>query len=207
MGLQIVVPPSDYPVTLDEAKDQLSVDFADDDDKITQAIAAATQALDGPWGWLGRAIMPQTWNYFRDSFPGWNSTSGSCCDAWSSTSCYGIELPLPPLINVIEVAYADPNNPSSYITLPSTEYAYDNTGIVGWVQPVNAWPTPATAINAIRITFQAGYTTVPADIKQAILMLVRDYYDQPGSYVVGALVSECPRAVMALINGYKLYFV
>lgn len=211
MGLQLVTPPSDYPVTLAEAKAQLSVDFTDDDDKITQAIAAATQALDGPFGWLERAIMPQTWDYFRDGFPdqsGWFAW-GNCapCSSSISTGCAAIEIPLPPLISVESISYADPDNPTSYLTLASSEYAVDNASLVGWIQPVTSWPTPATAMNAVRIRFVAGFVPVPADIKQAILMLVRDYYDQSGSYVVGGSVSECPRAVDALINGYRLYHV
>src|SRR5262245_18306055 len=174
MGLQIVTPPSTNPVTLDEAKAHLNVVDADDDDMIEQYIDAATQALDGPFGWTGRAIMPQTWYYFRDGFPGaagdW-VTSAGCSTCATTTNCGGIEIPLPPLATVDEVAYADPANPSNYLIMPSTDYAVDNAGYVGWVQPVDAWPAAASAINAVRIKFTAGYADVPADIKQAILML------------------------------------
>src|SRR5262245_45682192 len=174
MGLQIVTPPSTYPVTLDEAKAQLNVVDSDDDDLIEQHIAAATQALDGPFGWLGRAIMPQTWDYFRDGFPGasgdWVTAGAYACGCATTTNCGGIEIPLPQLGTVDEIAYADPNNPGSYLTLATTEYAVDNAGYVGWVQPVSAWPSAGSSINAIRIRFTAGYAIVPADIKQAVLM-------------------------------------
>lgn len=214
MGLQLVTPPTDYPITLDQAKAHLNVVDADDDDKITQAIAAATQALDGPFGWLGRAIMPQTWDYFRDSFPGTTTNEwGGCgwtasnCGCATTSTCGGIELPLPPLVSVDAVYYADPDNPSSYLTLDAAEYAVDNAGYVGWVQPVDGWPSTATSINAVKIRFTAGFATVPADILQAIYMLTRDWYDQPGSYVVGVGLAECPRAVDALINGYRVLIV
>src|SRR5262245_18118024 len=149
MGLQIVTPPS-AAITLDEAKAQLNVVDADDDQLISDRIAAATSTLDDPFGWLGRAIMPQTWDYFRDSFP--TSTAWNSCNcSWSALQCNGIELPLPPLIHVDSVAYADPEDASSYLTLASTEYAVDVAGYVGWVQPVSEWPATATAINAIRV--------------------------------------------------------
>jgi hypothetical protein len=47
---------------------------------------------------------------------------------------------------------------------------------------------------------------VPASIKQAILMLVRDYYDQRGSFITGTIASvEFPFAVTSLITPYKVY--
>lgn len=209
MGLQIVVPPSSFPVTLDEAKAQLNVVDSDDDDLIEQYIAAATQALDGPFGWLGRAIMPQTWYYFRDGFPGaagdWVTPIGCACGT-SMTNCSGVEIPLPPLSTVDEVAYADPDNPGNYLIMPTTDYAADNSGYVGWVQPVDAWPSAGTALNAIRIKFTAGYAIVPADIKQAILIMVRDYYDLRGDQVVGVSTMSW-RAVDSLLNGYRVIIV
>jgi hypothetical protein len=209
MGLQIVTPPSSFPVTLVEAKAQLNVVDADDDDLIEQHIAAATQALDGPFGWTGRAIMPQQWYYYRDGFPGaagdWVTSAGCGCGT-TMTNCSGIEIPLPPLATVDQVAYADPDNPTSYLVMPSTDYAVDNAGYVGWVQPINGWPSAASSVNAVRIKFTAGYASVPADIKQAILMLVRDYYDQRGEIIVGVSYSTT-RAVDALINGYRVLTV
>lgn len=209
MGLQIVTPPSSYPITLAEAKAHLNVVDSDDDDLIEQYIAAATQALDGPFGWLGRAIMPQTWYYYRDGFPGasgdWVTSAGCACGT-ATTNCSGIEIPLPPLATVDEVAYADPDNPSSYLVMPAADYATDNAGYVGWVQPVDGWPSAATSLNAIRIKFTAGYATVPADIKQAIYLMVRDYYDLRGDQIVGVSAMSW-RAVDALLNGYRVLIV
>ncbi|TPW28605.1 phage gp6-like head-tail connector protein [Martelella alba] len=57
----LVTAPADQPVTLDEAKAHLGVDFADDDGLIDAFIQAATAYLDGYRGVLGRCIMFQTW--------------------------------------------------------------------------------------------------------------------------------------------------
>jgi hypothetical protein len=57
MTLVVVTPPAPI-VSLAEVKRQARVEsaFTDDDDLFTGLIAAATAALDGPGGWLGRAL-------------------------------------------------------------------------------------------------------------------------------------------------------
>jgi hypothetical protein len=58
----LVTPPTDTPVSLDEAKLHLRVDGDDEDTYITALIAAATGHLDGFTGILGRCLMAQTWS-------------------------------------------------------------------------------------------------------------------------------------------------
>lgn len=57
----IVTPPASSPVTLEEMKSHLRVDFPDDDADIDAQQLAAVAMLDGWGGVLGRCIMPQTW--------------------------------------------------------------------------------------------------------------------------------------------------
>ena len=58
----LVTPPTDTPVSLDEAKVHLRVDSDDEDTLIMSLISAATGHLDGFTGILGRCIMLQTWS-------------------------------------------------------------------------------------------------------------------------------------------------
>ncbi|MGV0878061.1 head-tail connector protein [Martelella sp. FLE1502] len=57
----LVTPPDEKPVSLEDVKRHLAVDFADDDSLIADLIDGAIAHLDGWRGVLGRAIMPQTW--------------------------------------------------------------------------------------------------------------------------------------------------
>ena len=61
-ALQLVTPPATEPVTLDQAKTFLRIDYTMDDDAITTAITAARQYAEQ---YLRFALLPQVWNYTR----------------------------------------------------------------------------------------------------------------------------------------------
>lgn len=193
MGLKLVTPPDGYPVSLDEAKLHLDVEFDDKDDRISLGIAAATQALEIH---LGRVFMPQVWDYYLDTFPKWDRP---------------IRLPLPPLISVESVNYIDPDT-GNEVELSLSEYEVDTSSEFGWIATASSWPIVMSTINAVRVRFTAGYsyteespigTTVPKPIRQAILIWVRDLYDNPGSFVVGVSVQAIPNAVERLTEPYR----
>ncbi|APX83811.1 hypothetical protein BV511_03145 [Methylorubrum extorquens] len=58
MSVVVVTPPQEI-VSLDEAKRHLRVEHAGDDAYIESLVAVATGWLDGPDGWLGRALGEQ----------------------------------------------------------------------------------------------------------------------------------------------------
>lgn len=64
-----VTPPAEPPVSLEEAKAHLRVDFGDDDLYVAGLIEAATAHLDGWSGILGRALVTQTWRQDLCGFP------------------------------------------------------------------------------------------------------------------------------------------
>lgn len=91
MPLYLIEPPEqDEVLTLADAKQHLRVDFEDDDDVIESYIAAAIQSIDGRDGWLGRALVEQTWELRLPDF------GGSV-----------IPIPLPPLITIESIKYYD----------------------------------------------------------------------------------------------------
>lgn len=200
MALKIVTPPDDFPVTVEEVQAHLRVDFEDDDRLIESYIAAATAALDGPNGWLGRALRPQTWDFYCDEFP-----------------CAGqtLELPLGPLLSVDGVFYRASDGSETEIDVAN--YSADLAPMPGRVVPVYgfSWPFPVIATNAVRVRFTAGYvdanesdpatSTVPEPIKVAIMMMVADYYDPqaPAATDSQPQISVTP-AVKALLAPYKM---
>lgn len=71
MPLYLIEPPEqDEVLTLADAKQHLRVDFEDDDGVIESYIAAAIQNIDGRDGWLGRALVEQTWELRLPDFGG-----------------------------------------------------------------------------------------------------------------------------------------
>ena len=69
MSLTRLAPAPVAPVDLARAKAHLNVFHDDDDAVISALIDAATAHLDGPDGWLGRALEEQVWKLAADGFP------------------------------------------------------------------------------------------------------------------------------------------
>jgi uncharacterized phiE125 gp8 family phage protein len=177
MALKIVTPAAAV-VSLPEAKKQVRAEYhTDDDAELESFVSVATAWIES---WLGRAIGTQTWDYVLDAFP----------DG-------GIRLPLPPLQAVTGVYYVDDNGIEQ--TLETDQYEVDLFGDPGWVMPGDdGWPTTLDTINAVRIRFVAGYTTVPPQIKHAIRLLVAGYYENRES-VAEKAPQEIPFGVESLL--------
>lgn len=183
MALRIILPPATTPVSLVEAKAHLNVDHTDDDTLITAMIESATAHCDGPTGFLGRAIVEQTWELVLDEFP-----------------ANEIKIPLPPLIAVQSVKYDDTAGVEQTVNV--TDYTVDDVTEPGWVLPEASglWPATFDGINAVRIRFRAGYTTIPADIKAAILLYIGSLYGNREAEMVGASVAPMPWSAEQLLR-------
>ncbi len=135
-----VTPPAVLPVTLEEAKNHLRVDFAEDDAAIETYLRAATEHYDGRDGLLGRCLITQTWRLSLDRFPA------------------GILIPLSPCRSIDAITYADKTGALQSFT------AFHATGLSSIdgarLSPVSQWPSGST----ISVTFTAGYGDTPEDV-------------------------------------------
>ena len=67
-AVSVTVPPTAYPVSLEEAKSACRVMHSDQDAEISGLMASAVHEFDGPDA-LGLALMEQTWRLRLDAFP------------------------------------------------------------------------------------------------------------------------------------------
>jgi uncharacterized phiE125 gp8 family phage protein len=194
MALKLITPPASSPITLAEAKAHLNVDYTDDDVLIQTMIDAATAHVDGPVGFLGRAIIDQTWELTLDEFP-----------------TAEIVIPMPPLIEVVSVKYDDSSGTEQ--TISALDYVVDNASEPARVWYATTWPTTFTGINAVRVRFRAGYldtsvspavATVPADIKAAIKLYVGSLYGNRETEMVGASVAPMPWSAEQLLRRKRI---
>lgn len=103
MRVIVVEPPESF-VTLAEAKAHLRVEHDDDDAYIDTLKAAAQGWIDGPTGWLRRAVGPQTLELHEDH-----------------ASCPFVRLPYPPIIEVLEASIGGVDVPTDgYVPGAST---------------------------------------------------------------------------------------
>ena len=188
--LKLITPPPLEPLTLAETKLYLRVDHDDEDAVITRCAVAARQYADGPEGFLGRALVDQTWELTLDAFP-----------------VREIRIPLPPLIQIVNVFYDDGGGVQQI--LDPADYSIDRVNEPGWILPVGSWPATFDAINAVRICFRAGYVdtsfspaigSVPEDIKQALLLYAGTLFDTRETHIVGQSVMAAPWSAEQLLR-------
>lgn len=161
MRLRRIDGPASEPVTVAEVKAHLNVTSTDDDARLATYITSARAELDGRYGLLGRALMPQTWELLLAAFP-----DGE------------IEIPLPPLRSLTSIKYYDGNNVLQ--TLDIAAYEIDATSEPARVYPTTSWPSTYTRPNAVIVKFAAGYAKadlVPEPLKTAIKLRVQKLYD------------------------------
>jgi uncharacterized phiE125 gp8 family phage protein len=202
--LAVITPPAVSPVSLDEAKAHLRVDHGDDDALIQSLIDAATQHLDGPAGWLGRALIKQRLEMRLDFFIHWHRDCSSG----------EIALPCPPLLGNVAMIYVDAAGAEQ--TLDPSVYSIVGSGGRSTARLALAygqsWPSPRYQREAVRIQFDAGYgearAAVPAPIRQAILLHVGALYEQREAVTLSntaAAAIVLPMAYEALLSPFRVF--
>lgn len=192
MALKLITAPAEYPVTLEMAKEHLRVIDDDDEALIEMLLGAATRNAER---FLGRALIDQTWELVLDGFP---------------TEFDEIKIPLPPLIEVVSVAYDDEDGNEQ--TLSASVYTVDNASEPGWITS-ESWPSTFDGINAVRIRFRAGYidTTispeaqnVPFDIRAAVLLSLGSLYEHRETVVIGQTATALPWGAEQLLRMHRI---
>lgn len=186
----LIDPPTIYPVTRAEAKAALDISYTDKDDLIDGLIAAATSYLDGWTGILGLALCEQTWRQDYDGF------------------CNRLRIPLSPVLSISSVKYVDVAGATQ--TIAAANYSLKNDDLGAYVQFVTTYTFPVLNVEpaSLKVEYVAGYETdgdvpFPVAIKQAILLLVRQWFDNPTPVIVGQTVEKMPYAVAALLAPFR----
>ena len=67
--------------------------------------------------------------------------------------------------------------------------------------PAAGWPAPAAGASWVRtrVTYTAGVASIPTPVRQAILLLVGQWYDMRAASVVGMTTTPMAHAVEALL--------
>lgn len=197
MHVRVITPPAEI-VTLDEIRRHIVELPVEDHDYVKMLVQAATDWLDGPAGWLGRALGVQTLEA---------AASGFCDHGW------GICLPYPPCIDIVSVVYI--GSDGTVHTVADDQYALAD-GRLGLADGAT-WPAVRSQFDAVRIRYRAGYgladaadppnyaNNVPASVKVAICMLVAQWYRTREPVAIGATVETLPFAVDALLSPLQLF--
>jgi uncharacterized phiE125 gp8 family phage protein len=162
MPIQRTAQPAIEPITLAEAKLHLRVDHSEEDALISALIAAARTECENR---LQRTLITTGWTWPLDAFPAGGGL---------------LVPPMPPLITVGAIQYVDTDGATQ--TLSGSGLLHiDPISEPGRIAPVSgSWPATADRINAVTITYTAGYgpaeADVPAPIRQWLLLAIGDMY-------------------------------
>jgi len=186
LSLKRTVDATIEPVTLTEAKAHVRVTGTDEDTLITSLIIAARQHIEDL---TGRAFIQQTWVLKMDQFPADNL----------------ITLPRCPALSVTSIGYVDTDGNSQ--TVSSANYQTDLSSEPARIFPdpdaSDTWPGTDDVLDAVTVTYTAGYGTsassVPQWIKQAVLLLVGHWYENREAAGVRAVGTETAMALQSLM--------
>ncbi|MGE3245717.1 MAG: hypothetical protein AB7F96_04330 [Beijerinckiaceae bacterium] len=158
------------------------------EDAVAEAILLEVyRVMDGRDGYLGRAILPQTWRLVLDYFPA------------------RIVLPLPNLISIASIKYL--SSAGDEVTLSPGDYAVIS-GDRARIIPAKgkSWPSTWDFPAAVEVTFQAGFADVeaiPPPIKRAIFLQAATIFENRESILVGNFALRPLRSAMDLLTPYR----
>lgn len=173
-------------VSLDEAKAHLRVLIPDDDALITGIIRAAVQHVEGLCqSWIGTEVQ-----------------GVAIFNQWPTLDADFFYKYYVRLANVKSIDTVKYYNGSEMTTLPGVESSVNSLPAVVIVTQM---PVLLRRLDNIEITFKAGYDTIPAPLKQAILILIGSMYEMRQTEIVGTTISQTKvLAIENLIRPYKL---
>jgi uncharacterized phiE125 gp8 family phage protein len=193
--IKLVTPPVAPVLTLAEAKSHLRVGHSDDDSTIVALEQAATRHCEQ---WTGRAFVDQIWDLYLDSFPGTNAME--------------IKIPLPPLIQIVQIAYD--NSTGDETIVPVNGYFVDSVSEPAWLVPQlgASWPTTIDAINTVRVRFRAGFMSpdspplidVPEDVKAAVKLTLGDLFENRQRVLIDSTAVQLPWGAENLLRQYRV---
>ncbi|MBD3847103.1 phage gp6-like head-tail connector protein [Bosea sp. SSUT16] len=154
----VVRPESILP--LDLVKQHLRIDHSAEDALLQTYIAAATEEIDGPDGWLGVSLGRQTLEWQGDSFPADGSSP--------------IMLPCGPVFQIVSVSYTDRDGGSQSFA------DHELFGQDLFVKRGSRWPSTICRPAAARIRYESGHVqeAVPTPVIQALLIMVEDFWER-----------------------------
>jgi uncharacterized phiE125 gp8 family phage protein len=189
MALKVITAPAAEPVTAADIYSKIGLKSGDVvEADITMMIATARQWAEE---YTARAFVNRTLELALDEFPQRE-----------------IELPTPPVTSITSIKYLDAGGTEQ--TMDSADFVLDDYGMVNWLLPAYAteWPNTLDSANAVKVRYVAGYgadgTSVPAAIKQAIVLIVGQAFRATPGMESGLYPAMIPNAAKELLSHYRI---
>ena len=149
--MNIITPPTDNLVTLAQLKEHLVIDFSDDDTRLNLLLETTRDFLENQ---TNQCLDSQMW---EEKFPHFYSVT---------------KLKKNPLQSLV-VTYYDSDN--ALQTLDTNDYLITKTTHQSEVEAITIYPNTYARKDAVIFTYGCGYSSVPAVMQQACLLLAASW--------------------------------
>jgi uncharacterized phiE125 gp8 family phage protein len=187
MSAILLTAPAVEPVSLDEARAFLRVEYHDDDEGIAALAAGARIHVEAA---TRRALITQSW---RISLDGWPADGR-------------LEVRPGPLQSLSAACVYDLENMAHDIDLQAfvLDLAASALVFAPWAVPAPGRPNAGIALDVV-VGYGDAAIDVPEPLRQAIRLLIAHWYDNRGVVVAGAMTSPVlPQTVAALLAPYRM---
>jgi uncharacterized phiE125 gp8 family phage protein len=198
--IALKTPPAALPLTQESVFDHLRLILEEipgsppqalpvDHEHVRLLTEAAVSEMDGANGLLGIALITQTWVKLLDGFPS------------------VIELPVPPLRQVVEIKYLDAAGVEQ--TLSPSDYRVNGVGSIdrALIRPHLPWPATKAVPECVSIEFKCGFgdtsEDVPAAIRGALLEIIGTRYRYRETVSASTGFAKLPDSATAALNAYR----
>ena len=161
--------------------------------------------------YLQKSLMQRTLKLSLDNIPFSDSvlpnTEGITTGPFLEYRQRSVNLPFSPLVSVTHVKTFDDSDNAT--TMASSRYFVDTASDYGRVvlRTGETWDDMIRVANAIEITYVAGYgsvaTSVPAGIRQGIIVLASHFFENPEMVIKGQNISVIPTLVNSLWKPFR----
>ena len=189
MASTMTTSPAVEPVSLTTAKAHLKVDHSHEDQLITSLIMAARQHVEHE---TSLVLIEQDWSVYFNYWP----QSGP------------LIIPVAPVMSVTGVFTYSADDIASEVD--ADNYVVNTISRPAQIMACNSqqWVNPGRKTNGIEVRLKAGFGTsgadVPADLIQAILLLVAHWFENRQPVFHGERSHTLPRSVNALLKPYRM---
>ncbi len=209
-GVTVVTGETVEVVTTAQIKSNLRI-ASDDTTHDTQIGICKDVSIDIAKEFLQKSLMNRTLKLSLDNIPFSDSilpnTEGITTGPFLEYRQRSVNLPFSPLVSVSSVKTFDDSDNET--TMASSRYYVDTSSDYGRVvlRTGETWDDMLRVANAIEITYVAGFgsvaTSVPAGIRQGIIVLASHFFENPEMTIKGENVSTIPSLVNALWKPHR----
>lgn len=193
MTLRVKSQPTEL-ITIQEVSNFLKLDFYTNEQSMLEAMITASRQ----WceEYLRRSIGVQALELLLDGFPVYGKRSISL---------------RPPFISLTSLKYLDTSNTLQTLVL-NTDFVISEDTDPAEIRPISVFPQTLSTANSVQINYIAGYQNgddspliseiLPKTIRQAMLMLIADMYENREANVERELKAN--PTVERLLSQYRL---